>query len=128
VPLFDGRMFPQMLIAFAVIALLGLVLRRTFARDRRADPPWPPTDNATLTGSGTDTATLTDSARPDSDDFGLLAPVAVVDTAEEAQRVQSRLAEAGIKATSSVGTGGRHRVLVFETELNRARRVGGWSG
>lgn len=116
-------MFPQMLIAFAVIALLGLVLRWTFGRDRRANPPWPPTDSATLT----DASGHTDNARSDADDFGLLAPVAVVDTAEEAQRVQSMLAEAGIKATSSVGTGGRHRVLVFEAELNRARRVGGWS-
>jgi hypothetical protein len=105
VPLVDGSLITETLIAFLMIGLLGLVLRWTFARDKRM-PAWP-------------------SADPD--DFGLLAPVATVDTADEAARVKAMLAEAGIKATTAAGPDGRHRVLVFSNELDRARRVGGWS-
>jgi hypothetical protein len=95
----------ETLIAFLMIGLLGFVLRWTFGRDKRM-PLWPPTD---------------------PEDFGLLAPVATVDTADEASRIKAMLAEAGIKATTSPGMDGRHRVLVFASELDRARRVGGWS-
>jgi hypothetical protein len=59
------------------------------------------------------------------DDYGLLASVAAVDSAEEAARVRSMLAEAGIRATTTVGADGKHRVLVFRNELHRARRVAG---
>lgn len=96
------------LIAFAAIALLGLVLRWAFSRSGGASGPidWPPSD---------------------PEDFGLLAPVARTDTLDEARRIRARLADAGIKATTTVGADGGHRVLVFASEVHRARRVGGWS-
>jgi hypothetical protein len=105
VPFPDGQLIIETLIAFLMIGLLGFILRWTFSRDQGA-PAWPSSD---------------------PEDFGLLAPVATVDTADEASRVKAMLAEAGIKATTSVSPDGRHRVLVFSTELDRARRVGGWS-
>jgi hypothetical protein len=105
VPLFDVHTLTSLLIAFVMIALLGLVLRWTFSTDVRKMP----------------------HAR-DVDDYGLLVPVAVVESAEEAERLQSRLVEAGVRATRSQGADGRYRVLVFASELDRARRVGGWSG
>lgn len=104
VPSLDGQLLTETLIAFAMIGLLGFVLRWTFARDP-GTPVWP---------SG------------DPEDFGLLTPVATVDTADEAIRVRAMLADAGIKATTAAGPDGRHRVLVFATELDRARRVTGW--
>jgi hypothetical protein len=59
------------------------------------------------------------------DDFGLLAVAATVPTAEEAARVRRVLAGAGIRATTTVGHDGRHRVLVFASDVLRARRVAG---
>jgi hypothetical protein len=108
VPLVDGNLVAETLIAFLMIGLLGFVLRWTFARDKGM-PMWPPAEPS------------------DSDDFGLLAPVATVDTADEAARLRAMLAEAGIKATTTAAPAGRYRVLVFSSELDRARRVGGWS-
>jgi hypothetical protein len=105
VPAFDGQLITETLIAFLMIGVLGFVLRWAFAGDKGA-PAWPPAD---------------------PEDFGLLAPVAIVDSADEAARVKGMLADAGIKATTSVGPDGRHRVLVFSNELDRARHVGGWS-
>jgi hypothetical protein len=93
-----------MLIAFAVIALLGLVLRYIFGRGRSATVAWPPQD---------------------PDDFGLLAPAAVVEHREDAERLRVLLADAGIKATTSVGSDRLYRVLVFSSELDQARRVAG---
>ena len=98
------------LIAFAMIGLFGLVLRWTFNRDRSAAAAWPTTESV-ATG----------------EDFGLLAPVAVVDTADEAAQVRDLLSAAGIRCTENVGEDGRRRVLVFASELARARRVSGWS-
>jgi hypothetical protein len=92
-----------MLIVFVVIGLLVFLLRWTFSGSGVRNPP-----------------------EPGPDDFGLLTPVAVVETAEEAQRVRALLTDAGIRATRTVGSDGRHRVLVFSAELDRARRVGGW--
>jgi hypothetical protein len=94
-----------MLVAFAVIGLFAAVLRWTFGGRGASDPP----------------------AVGDPDDFGLLTPVAVVETDAEAQRLRARLADAGIRATSTLGADGRHRVLVFSSELERARNVGGLS-
>jgi hypothetical protein len=113
VPVTEGGLILQVLIAFAVIGLFAFVLRWTFRHDRKAgsvfaDPP-----------------TSAPSGGPD--DFGLLGTVAVVETSEEAARMRRVLGDAGIRATVS-GTGdGRYRVLVFNSEVNRARRVGGWS-
>jgi hypothetical protein len=110
VPFLDGRLVTETLIAFVMIALLGLVLRWTFARGHDSERAiWPPNQGG------------------DPDDFGLLAPVAVVDTADEATRMRDVLLEAGIKTTTAAGPDGRYRVLVFSAELDHARRVGGWS-
>ena len=104
-PSLDGQLIVETLIAFLMIGLLGFILRWTLSRDQGA-PAWPPSD---------------------PEDFGLLTPVATADTADEAARVRAMLADAGIKATTAAGTDGRHRVLVFSAELDRARRVTGWS-
>jgi hypothetical protein len=102
-PLLDGSGMTQALVAFVVIALLGLVLRWTFSHDvRNPSPPPPPRD---------------------PDDFGLLAPVAIVETQEDADRVRGALADAGIRATVNVAGDGRIRVLVFATDVIRARRA-----
>jgi hypothetical protein len=93
-----------MLVVFVVIGLLVAVLRWTFSGSGARNP-----------------------SEPAPDDFGLLTPVAVLETAEEAQRIRALLTEAGIRATRTVGSDGRHRVLVFSAELDRARNVGGWS-
>jgi hypothetical protein len=63
-----------------------------------------------------------------AEDFGLLTPVVTVETAAMADRVRARLRAAGIRATTSRGQDGRYRVLVFSSDLRRARRVEGSSG
>ncbi len=60
-------------------------------------------------------------------DYGLLAVVAVVDTALEARATQLRLNDAGIRATVSPSGDGRMNVLVFDAEKDAARRVVGSS-
>ena len=65
----------------------------------------------------------TPTAAPD--DFGLLATVAVVATVHEADQILARLRAAGIRATTAPGPQGRYRVLVFESEAHRARRLAG---
>jgi hypothetical protein len=96
-------MLVQTLIAFAAVALLGLILRVFFGRGRdTAAIAWP---------------------SPDSDDFGLLAPAAVVDSREEANALRALLADAGIKATTTTTPTGRHQVLVFPNDLPKARRL-----
>ena len=87
--------------AFAVIALLALMLRWAFSRGRSRRQAWP----------------------PENPDYGLLVPVIVVDTLGEALRMRSRLLDAGIKATTAFGVDGRQRVLVFASDLDTARRV-----
>lgn len=100
-------MITETLTAFAMIAMLGLILRWTFSRGRDTAPAqW---------------------SRARSEDFGLLAPMATVDTLDEAQRLRATLNQAGMKATTTVAHDGRHQVLVFATDLDRARRVAGWS-
>lgn len=97
-------MLVQTLVAFAAVAVLGLILRVFFGRGRDATTiAWP---------------------SPDSEDFGLLAPAAVLDSTEEAVAVRDLLATASIKATTTVANG-RHYVLVFPADLERARRVTG---
>jgi hypothetical protein len=61
------------------------------------------------------------------DDFGLLDVAAIVDTADTAEQIRAVLADAGIRATVAPAADGRVRVLVFETEVARARRVVGGS-
>ena len=98
-------MLIQMLAAFAAVAVLGLILKFFFGRGR---------DSVTVAWSSTDPA-----------DFGLLAPAAVVDDAEDADALRELLADAGIKATKARARDGRYLVLVFRSELNRARQVAG---
>jgi hypothetical protein len=133
--------YAEILIAFAMVGLLGLILRFTFGRDHtadagRADGSLDLSDDSYVVVSEEPAATplLAPSAPPapkappvdaSSDDFGLLAPVAVTDDADEAARLKARLADAHIRATTTQGTDGRYRVLVFAAELDRARRVGG---
>jgi hypothetical protein len=139
----------EILIAFAMIGLLGLILRYTFGRDLRQRPddgslPWaaptrpepgedaePPatSDDATRAAPMTTSALVPDTPA-DLDDtlgsgaeFGLLAVVAETATAEEAARLRIRLRDAHIRATTARGRDGRHRVLVFPDELDKARRA-----
>ncbi|HEX6871382.1 MAG TPA: hypothetical protein VF163_09825 [Micromonosporaceae bacterium] len=201
-PVLDGRLLSQTLVAFAVVAMLGLVLRWAFRGDRGRAGSWPPESGATDPASagirpganqpagldrtspgtpGTDQAGKDranpdwanterggpdrvnpdrahpehggpDRANPDLDperpsqdrpggertnpapvsvsepeDYGLLATVAHVDTVAEAARVRTNLVRAGIRATTTKSRDGRFRVLVFRSELARARRVGGGS-
>ena len=143
-PLLEGHVFLQVALVFAVIGALGLILKWTFSRGKDA-PTWPaesPTHSelsawpavSAKPWSATESPAVDSStggshaiASPQSEpeDYGLLASVAAVDTAGDAERVRSLLAGAGIRATTTVGTDGRHRVLVFNAELHRARRVAG---
>jgi hypothetical protein len=146
VALLDGHVFLQVALVFALIGALGLVLKWTFSRGKGAPswpeesptraplPTWPAasanpwsTAEPPAADASASAAQAIASPVPSSqpDDYGLLASVAAVDTADEAARVRSRLADAGIRATTTVGVDGRHRVLVFSTELHRARRVAG---
>ena len=141
----EGQVFLQVALVFAVIGALGLVLKWAFSRDKQA-PNWPaespshgrPTSSAVSgepwsAGPPAVDVTATNAPQPNDgpvramqpEDYGLLSSVAAVDTAEEAARVRSLLANAGIRATTTVGVDGRHRVLVFNAELHRARRVAG---
>jgi hypothetical protein len=67
--------------------------------------------------------TTGDRTGTDTDDYGLLKVVAVVDTAAAADEVRDLLAAAGIRTTVAAGAGGRTRVLVFGSELARAYDV-----
>jgi hypothetical protein len=124
--------YAEILIAFAMVGLLGLILRFTFGREvpNAADDLTVRQDDGTL-DLGDDSYTVVSedpapaSAAVSEDDFGLLAPVAVTDDPEEAARLKARLTDARIRATTTQGSDGRHRVLVFASELDRARRVGG---
>ncbi len=123
----DGS-YAEILIAFGMVALLGLILRFTFSREL------PRGTEEAVFAEPDDDFRLDDlvSQHPAStpavaqgDDFGLLAPVAVTDGPDEAELLKARLADAGIRATTTRGRDGRYRVLVFASELDRARRVGG---
>ena len=60
-------------------------------------------------------------------DYGLLSVVAVVETPAEAQAMQIRLSDAGIRATVSPSGDRRMNVLVFDAERDAARRLVGGS-
>ena len=135
-------MILQTVLVFAMIGLLGLVLRWTFKRDKDA-PEWPgpstPWSTPELTGRSVQpmgmpylspaAAELSEpvTVDDDGDDFGLLAEAARVESEDEADRIRAVLAQAGIRATSTVGRDGRLRVLVFTADVHRARRVAGGS-
>jgi hypothetical protein len=182
VPVRADGVIVQTLIALAMIAALGAVLRWTFGRnpssagtaepaasgtaveprpakgpvppsaDRRPAIDGPTTDGLTVDGA-TESRPIDGSTQPPpsdgptqpppfdgpvpapataettvAEDFGLLSVVVTVKTAELADRMRARLRAAGIRATTSQGRDGRHRVLVFSSDLRRARRVAGSSG
>lgn len=95
-------------IAFVTIAVLALVLYRSFLRD------------------STSTARATEPAPDEYEyDYGLLATATVVPTLTEAAVIREHLGVAGIRATLTSTQDGQFRVLVFGNELMRARRVVG---
>jgi hypothetical protein len=137
-------MILQTVLVFAMIGLLGLVLRWTFKRDKDApvwpDPstPWSAGDLAGRAsqpmampfGSPAAAAELSEPVTLDHDgrdDFGLLAEAARADSTADVERIRGVLAQAGIRATTTVGRDGRSRVLVFTDDVHRARRIAGGS-
>jgi hypothetical protein len=144
--------YAELLVAFAMIGLLGVILRYTFSSAIRGEDPGLGAGSddprpAASEGSGglfdlglgltedsgefpvTDYPMSHFSAQTARDDeagldFGLLAPVAITDTPEQARRIRDRLMQAGIRATTSTGRDGRPCVLVFASELDKARGVG----
>lgn len=91
------------LVALVVVAALGLVLRWAYGSSRRAQPP---------------------PAR-ESADFGLLREVAVVGNDDTANALRALLSDAGIRSTKAPMDHGSVRVLVFASDLDRARQVAG---
>lgn len=142
-------MILQTVLVFAMIGVLGLVLRWTFKRDKNASvwdaPVWPdaatPWSAADLASRGSQpmampygspaaAAELSEPVTLDDDggdDFGLLAEAARAGSHEEVERIRAVLAQAGIRATTAVGQDGRQRVLVFAADVHRARRIAGRS-
>lgn len=90
------------LIAFGVVGALAVILRWTF---------------------DSDLARKQEQIFGDSDDYGLLAVVAMVDNAPDARHLQDLLSSAGIRSTTSRDVDGRIRVLVFDSEIDAARRL-----
>jgi hypothetical protein len=56
-------------------------------------------------------------------EFGLLREAALVEDAGEANALRAVLSDADIRSTVAPGSRGRTRVLVFERDLEAARRV-----
>ena len=108
VPLTHGWSVFSPFIALALIGALAVVLRWTF----RQEPGEPPG--------------LFAPPEPTVEDYGLLGVAAEVETADAAEQIRAVLADAGIRATIAGTPDGRVRVLVFETDVPRARRVVGW--
>lgn len=92
------------LIAFAVVGVLAGILQWMFSRRPRASYELP---------------------MPVIEDYGLLCAAAVTEDPDSAESMRSMLTAAGIRATLVTGADGRVRVLVFEDEVHRARRVMG---
>jgi hypothetical protein len=62
--------------------------------------------------------------RPElDDDYGLLRPVASVETLGRAAEIRRTLSHGGVRATTSIGLDGRVVVLVFEDDYDRARKL-----
>jgi hypothetical protein len=96
------------LIAFGVIAALGAILRWAFDSD----------------------IAQTEARVFNSDeaaDYGLLSIAGVVETEADAHALQGMLSDAGIRSTTAHAGAGRVRVLVFSSELEKARRLVGGS-
>jgi hypothetical protein len=98
-PLTVGLLGP--LIAFAVIGALAVLLRWTFGSTGPVRLP------------------------SVTEDYGLLCAVALADDEQAAATVAGKLTQAGIRATVATGLDGRVRVLVFEDQVEAARRLVG---
>jgi hypothetical protein len=99
VPLLEGHVFAQLALVFALIGLIGVLMRWTFRRDAPAQAAAP------------------------TEDFGLLVVAAQTHSAAEAARIRTALAQAQIRSTTARRADGSHVVLVFPSELDQARRV-----
>jgi hypothetical protein len=119
VPLLDANGYGAPLVALLVIAGLGLVLRWTFSRDGKPTV-WPGAGDDPAETAASGLATPID---PAPRDYGLLTPVTVVDTRQEAELVREQLARASIRATMSTDSAGRYHVLVFANDADRARSL-----
>ena len=93
-----GYTYLDPFIAFIGLGVIVLICRWVFSTDHRPAPPAPPT-------------------RPD---YGLLEPVTVVRTREDADMLRSVLREAGIRA-SVTDTADGFAVLVFHADVTAAR-------
>ncbi|MBV1848838.1 hypothetical protein [Catellatospora tritici] len=94
------------MVAILTIAVLAVILYRGFQHDEQTPAPVAPT-------------------APSTDDYGLLASVAVVRTLADATLLREHLHSAGIRATLATAPDGRIRILVFADEVMRARRLVG---
>ncbi len=95
------------IIAFVVVAVLAAVLRWTF---------------------GSDVARTQARIFSGTEDYGLLRVAGVVENDAAARRMQDLLRDGGIRSTTAIEPDGTVRVMVFEAEIEAARRlVGGWA-
>lgn len=122
----DGRFLLRVLIISVMVMALGMLIRWAFSRGRRPARSVAPA-TASVPGGASPTAGVAPGVVPASDDYGLLAAAAVVTTEQDAKRIRDILGLAGIKATTTQDRAGRWRVLVFSSQLHRARRVAGGS-
>lgn len=90
------------LVLLAVVGVLALALRWTYGTSR------------TPLGAAEEPA-----------DFGLLRELAVVENEDTTEALRGLLADAGIRSTRSPTPDGAIRVLVFATDLDRARLLVG---
>lgn len=100
----DGPYIIGPVVALVVTGVLALLLHRSLTRQDR--PLFP-------------------SVSHDSNDFGLLVPVATCRDRVDADLVRQHLATAGIRSTLTADRDGRIKVLVFADALDRARRLVG---
>lgn len=97
--------------ALAAGLVLAAAVRHPPQRDRRGRQPRP--------GGLTVLAELF----ADRADYGLLRPVAYTDDAGLADDILGLLAAGGIRATHATRPGGRVVVLVFDADVEEARRL-----
>jgi hypothetical protein len=90
------------LIALIVVGFLALVLRWAYGSSPAVVPP-----------------------RSDSGEFGLLREVAVVENEDAANALRALLSDAGIRSTKARNPRGGMRVMVFASDLDRARQLAG---
>jgi hypothetical protein len=95
-----GNPFLDPLVALAALGLIVLICRWVFSTDHRVAPPAP-------------------KGRPD---YGLLEPVTIVRTREDAAMLCGVLRDAGIRGTVTE-TDGAFAVLVFRADAVAARSL-----